>query len=124
MTRTPQPTLFDPDAAGPAPAAPSLLDALAAGDGFVEGLTFCGLNLAELGIHDLGHAEFSDVTFESCSFDGVFAHRASFTDVQMRSCDLTGAGLRDSYWKGCVLDGCPDPRRTRIRVPQSRALPA
>ena len=77
-----------------------LLDAIEEADGDVRDLSFYAEDLAGC---LLGHVEFEDCTFESCSFSELQAQRLSFDRCTFVSCDFSNARIPKSYWRDCIV---------------------
>jgi uncharacterized protein YjbI with pentapeptide repeats len=90
----------------------SMLEALAEGGNYAEGLTFTGEDLSAddpadaTTAADLTQAEFTGCIFDHCLLSGVQLKRASLTDCTFKGCDLSNAKAHGTWWVGCSLRSC------------------
>lgn len=75
-----------------------ILEAIDETDGDVRGLSFFD---EDLSARTLGHVEFEDCVFESCSFAEMRANRITFDRCTFASCDFSNARLPISFWRDC-----------------------
>lgn len=95
-----------------------LLEAVALTDGDVREHAFFG---EDLYAQRLGHVEFEDCTFESCSFADLHAERVCFDRCTFVSCDFSNARMVTSYWRDCRISesrlvGCDLHQSCFVRV--------
>jgi uncharacterized protein YjbI with pentapeptide repeats len=95
-----------------------LLEAVTQTEGDVRGLSFFDEDLYG---QRVGHVEFEDCTFESCSFADLRADRIVFDRCTFIGCDFSNARMATSYWRDCRivesrLVGCDLHQGIMVRV--------